>query len=292
MDLDALADFEAAVRTGGVTAAARDRRQPKQTVSRRLMALEASLGVRLFDRSTRALRLTADGALLHERAQRILADIDEARRALMDRASEPEGPLRISAPVLLGQSLLGAVAARFVQANPKVHLDLVLSDRRVDLIEDGFDAAIRVGPMDDAALVGRVFARSRSIIVAAPGYEPILEPEDLAQRPCILFGENRRKDIWRLRQGDSVREIPVSGPISVSSLKLAHDIAVAGAGFAALPAFLASEAIGSGQLVRALPDWDTGAADLRIVFPTRRLLSARLRAFIEALVAAFPDRAL
>jgi DNA-binding transcriptional LysR family regulator len=292
MDFEALSDFEAAVRMGGVSAAARARGQPKQTVSRRLMALEEALGVRLFDRSTRALRLTADGALLHERAQRILADVEETRRALMDRASEAEGPLRISAPVLLGQTLLGAVAARFVRAHPKVQLDLVLSDRRVDLIEDGFDAAIRVGPIVEATLVGRVFAQAETILVAAPEMPRIVMPENLAVHACVLFGEGLRSAEWRFSRGEEQCTVRVKGPLSVSSLKLALDVAIAGGGFANVPAFLAREALASGALVRSLPEWNTGLADLRIVFSSRRLLSARLRAFIDLLVAAFPERKL
>jgi DNA-binding transcriptional LysR family regulator len=293
MDFEALADFEAAVREGGVNAAARARGQPKQTVSRRLLALEEALGVRLFDRSTRALRLTAEGALLHERANAILADIEETRRALMDRASEPEGPLRISAPVLLGQTMLGAVAARFMRAHPKVQLELVLSDRRVDLIEDGFDAAIRVGPLDDAALVGRVFAQAETIVVAAPAINTVTAPEQLAKQPCILFGEGVRGGAtWRLQRGEEIRAIDVHSAIRVSSLKLALDIAIAGGGYANVPSFLAREALAQGLLIRALPGWNTGIADLRIVFPSRRLLSARLRAFIDMLVAAFPERRL
>jgi DNA-binding transcriptional LysR family regulator len=292
MDLDALADFEAAVRTGGVSAAARARGQPKQSVSRRLRVLEEGLGVRLFDRSTRALRLTAEGALLHERVAGILADLDEARRALSDRASAPEGPLRISAPVLLGQTVLGAVAARFVQDNPKVSLDLVLSDRRVDLIEEGFDAAIRVGPTDEAHIVGRLFARAEGVVVGPPGWPPVGRPDDLAGMPCVLFGEGARTATWRFQRDQDVVPVEVQGRLCVSSLKLALDAAAAGGGLAAVPGFVAREAIAAGRVQRILPEWHTGIAELRIVFPSRRLLSARLRVFIDTLVAAFPDRAL
>jgi DNA-binding transcriptional LysR family regulator len=296
MDLDALADFVAVVKAGAITAGARARGQPKQSVSRRLLLLEQELGVRLFDRSTRALRLTAEGALLNERAGRILADLEETRRALKDRASEPEGPLRISAPVLLGQTVLGAVAAAYVRAHPKVKLDLVLSDRRVDLIEEGFDAAIRVGPVTEQDLVGRLFATSETILVAAPQAIQTIgsprKPQDLVGKPCIVFGDGRASMIWRLQHGEETQDVAVTGPLSVSSLKLAHDVAVAGGGIANLPAFLARDALASGALVRVLAKWHAGIVDLRIVFPTRRLLSIRLRAFIDTLVAAFPERRL
>ena len=115
------------------------------------MALEADLGVRLFDRSTRALRLTPEGVLLLDRARGMLADIEETRRTLSDRSAAAEGVLRVSAPVLLGQTVLGAVVARILCAYPHLRLEIVLSDRRVDLIEDGFDAAIRVGLHEDSS---------------------------------------------------------------------------------------------------------------------------------------------
>jgi DNA-binding transcriptional LysR family regulator len=291
LDLEALADFLAAIDAGGVTAAARQRRQPKQTVSRRLLALEAELGVRLFDRTTRALRLTPEGALLQERARRVLADVEETRRTLADRSAAVEGLLRISAPVLLGQTVLGRVAARILAAYPNLRLEIVLSDRRVDLIEEGYDAAIRVGQHDDSSLVSRVFANADTIVVASPtalaAWGAPARPEDLARKPCILFADAGAATTWTLSDGERSRAVKITGRLTCTSLKLCLDAAVAGAGFASIPAFLARPSLDSGEVRGVLPGWISGRAPLRIVYPSKRLLSARLRAFIDETVASF-----
>lgn len=296
MDIESLRDLLAAHAAGSISGGARARSQPKQTVSRRLMALEADLETRLIDRSTRAFRLTAEGVILAERATRIIADLDEARRALVDRAQEPTGLLRLSAPVLMGQTLLGPIAASYLHKYPSASLEIALSDRRVDLVEEGFDASIRVGELDDSSLISRQFARAHTIIVASPHLlsqcgAPV-EPNDLKQKPCIMFGAGRMPTSWSLKRESITQVVAIAGRAHVSSLKLAHDMAVAGAGFAAIPAFLAQDSLQSGALARVLPDWNLGEADLHIVFPSRRLMSARLRAFIEMLVKAFPDRRL
>jgi LysR family transcriptional regulator, regulator for bpeEF and oprC len=291
LDFEALADFVATVDAGGITAGAHRRGQPKQTVSRRIMALEAALGVRLFDRSNRALRLTPEGVLLLERARRLLADLEETRQTLSDRSGSAAGLLRISAPVLLGQTLLGAVAARMLAAHPDLLLEIVLSDRRVDLVEDGFDAAIRVGPQDDSSLIHRVFATAETIIVAAPSaiaaYGAPAHPSELAHRPCILFGERISRSEWVLSRDDERVEVKVNGRLSSTSLKFNLDAAAAGAGFASVPAYIARPMIEARVVERALPAWHSARVPLRIVYPSKRLPSARLRVFLDGVVANF-----
>lgn len=293
LDLNALSDFVATVDAGGITAGARLRGQPKQTVSRRLMALEADLGVRLFDRSTRALRLTPEGVLLLDRARGMLADIEETRRTLSDRSAAAEGVLRVSAPVLLGQTVLGAVVARILSAYPHLRLEIVLSDRRVDLIEDGFDAAIRVGLHEDSSLISRVFATAETIIVASPTaiatHGAPETPEALAQRECILFGEAAGATDWTLTNGVERKTVRVSGRLSCTSLALCLDAAAGGAGCANVPAFIARAMIQAGTVNQVLPDWRSARVPLRIVYPSKRFMSARLRAFVDEAVAGFAD---
>lgn len=293
MDLDALRDFIAVIESGGVTAGAKRRGAPKQTVSRRLLALEETLGVRLFDRSNRALRLTPEGRLLQDRAQRLVADFDETRRVLSDRSSAPAGLVRVSAPVLLGQTLLGRLAARVLERHPEIQLDIVLSDRRIDLIEDGFDVAIRVGQQDDSALISRVFARACTIIVAAPGavarYPKVRHPGDLARVPCIVFGDKGGAATWTLRRNDVAETVKVRGRLTASSIQLCFDAACEGAGFASVPAYIASDAIRTGVLHHVLPKWRTGAVDMRLLYSSRRLMSPRLRAFIDVAVETFAE---
>lgn len=285
MDLNSLADFVAVADGGGITAAARARNEPKQTISRRLQRLEEALGVRLFDRTTRALRLTDEGRLLRLRVASALADIEEVRRELSDRAEEPRGVLRLSAPMLLGHTLLGKLIATYALSCPEVDVDVVLSDRRVDLVEEGFDVAIRVGALDDSSLIARRLGRGETVLVAAPSLlERVGHPEkpaDLAKLPCIHFGARRELIVWSLRQNNQEVAVSVAGQIAANSLMLCRDAAIAGAGVAALPAFVIRDAVQSGHLVRVLPDWLAGADPISIVYPSRRQTSARLRIFVE-----------
>lgn len=293
MDLDTLRDFLAVVESGGVTAGAKRRAIPKQTVSRRLLALEDDLGVRLFDRSNRALRLTPEGQILRDRAQDLLADFDETRRVLVDRASAPAGLVRVSAPVLMGQTLLGRLAARVLARHPEIQLEIVLSDHRVDLIEEGFDVAIRVGQQHDSALVSRVFARASTIVVAAPSaiasHPKVRQPRDLSRVPCILFGDKGGSASWTLRRDGSAETVKVRGRLAASSIQLCFDAACGGAGFANVPAYIAADAIRAGVLCQVLPSWRSGEVDMRILYPSRRLMSPRLRAFIDVAVDTFSE---
>lgn len=291
INLDSLADFLAAADAGGVTGGARLRGEPKQTVSRRLAALESDLGVRLFDRSARGLRLTPEGAILRERGARILADLDDARRIVRDQNAAPEGVVRVSAPTLLGQTIMGRVAARVTRAFPKLRLEISLADRRVDLVEEGFDAAIRVGAQADSDLIARVLTEAETVAVASP--ETVARhgapeaPQDLTNFPCILFSDAGQTAVWTLSDGAQEIRIDVAGPVTANSLKLCLDAAVEGAGIASVPAFIARPALEAGALVRVLPGWRTGLSPIRIVYSSRRFMSARLRAFVDETAACF-----
>ena len=257
-----------------------------------MMTLEAELGVRLFDRTTRSLRLTEEGTLLLARARPLIEELREVRFELAGRSGAVRGSLRVSAPTLLGQSLLGGLAARMLDAHPDVSLRFDLADRRVDLIEEGFDAAIRVGEADEAGLIGRRLAMADTLLVAAPSWlarvgEPD-GPEALADMDGILFGAPGTTAMWTLSEtGGESRAVRVSGRLSCDSLRLCLDAAIAGVGVASIPAFVARPAMEAGDLVRVLPGWTTGRAPIRLLHPSRRLVTPRLRAFIEQAVVVF-----
>lgn len=296
LDIEALESIVAVAQAGSISAAARAMGQPKQSVSRRLLALEAQLGVRLLERTTRALHLTAEGHALCDRAERILADLTETQQIIAERAHEPEGPLRVSAPMLLGQTVLGAVVADYCRRYPKVDLDVELSDRKVDLVEEGIDVAIRVGPVLDTSLIARLLATSEQILVASPGYlashgKPV-EPADLRNHSAVLAPTRAPAPDWLLERGRQRIATSARRCCRVSSLKLAADIAAAGAGIAIVPAFLALGAIERGDLVRVLPDWHGGVSEINVVHLSRRLVAPRLRVFIDVLVENFPNRSL
>lgn len=291
MDVETLSDFLAVADEGGVTAASRRLGRPKQTVSRRVLALEAELGVRLLDRGARAVRLTPEGRLLHERAGRILGDLDELRRTLSERSEVVEGPLRLSAPILMGQTILGRIAAEMLARHPGLRLEIVMADRQVDLVEEGFDAAIRVGHDVSPGVIARKLTEADVVLVAASdvvaAHPPVRAPADLAALPCVLLGETGARKAWKLTRDDHTASVEVEGRLTASSLKLCLDAALAGAGVASVPAFIARPHLDAGALVRVLPEWRSGRMPIRLVHPSRRLASPRLRAVTAALSEAF-----
>ncbi len=296
MDIAALQGIVVVARMGSISAAARALGQPKQSISRRISAFETRLGVRLLERSTRSVRLTAEGQALCQRAEYLLAELDELQYFLAGYAQEPEGPLRISAPELLGQELLGPVIARYCRLYPKVELQIDLANRAVDLVEEGFDAAIRVGAVSDTSLIARSIARSRSILVTSPNYAgehglPAV-PADLSDHFAVLTPARMGPNGWLLRRGTERIACSARALCQVSSIKLALEIAAGGTGITMVPAFIAMDKIRRGELVRVLPDWHGGVNQISIVHPSRRLVPPRLRVFIEMLVDEFSNRSL
>ena len=294
MDLLSLRDFVTVVEAGSFAAAARATRTPKSTVSKRVQELEADLALRLLERTTRKLRLTPDGARLFERARRLVADAQDLERSMRDRDDTPRGRLRVASPVLFGQAFMGRIATDFAKAWPEITLEIVFADRRVDLIEEDFDCAIRVGQLDDSSLVARTFAESCSILVSAPdllgkGGMPT-EPRALEHWPAIAFTPNGSPQPWILEKAGARRELTPRSTLSLGSLYAVRDAALAGAGIAYVPEFIAVEAVKAGRLLHILPDWRSPLASLNIIYPSRRHLSARMRAFIAAMTHAFPDR--
>lgn len=296
MDLVALRDFVTIVQEGSFSGAARLLGQPKSSLSRRIQLLEDEFGVRLLERTTRALRLTAEGALLHARAQRLVSEAEELRRALGGLDPVPRGPLRVACSVLFGQTFMGAIAADYVMAHPHTTLDVVFTDRPVDLIEGGFDCAIQVAEQIDPGLIARTFARARGLVVAAPAvahrHADATTPEALASVPSIAFAPTGDPLPWPLvRDGRTVLFTP-AGPLRLGGLAAVRDAALAGAGVAGVPEFLVAEDLAAGRLVRMLPGWEAPERALRLVHPAGRHLSARVRAFMDLVVTRFPHRTL
>lgn len=295
-DLNAIQDFVTVVREQSYSAAARALGTPKSTISKRIQNLEASLSTRLIERTTRALRLTPEGTAFHARALRILAEVEEAESLLQASTEEPVGSLRISAPQLFGQVFMGHIAATYRARYPKVVIDVVLGDRRVDLIEEGFDAAIRAGELPDSNLVFRRFAEVDQVVVATAElarYEPMNDPGDLSRRPCLAHSvDANTRSTWRLTNSAETREVTVDPVIRMSSLIALRDAALAGAGFAFLPRFMVEKDLAEGRLANVLQNWVGTKTPISVVYPSSRFLSARLRAFIELLIERFPKGAL
>jgi len=284
MDLLALVDFNLVARHGGVGRAARATGRPKATLSRRVVELESSLGLRLFERGAHVLKLTEEGLALYERTSVLLSEIDETAGALAQGGASPRGRLRISAPLLFSQAAMGKLAAGFALKYPDVRLEVTTEDRPVDMVEEGYDLVIRVNPAPDASLIGRVFLRDRLVVVAPPG---LPRPDGNGAVPAVVRGAHRERAAWQVLtpQGKSV--IDAEPVLSLASLFMVRDAVRLGVGAAQLPLSLVCHDLAAGTLV-SWGDMDAPEIALWALYPSRRLLSARVSAFLAHLKEAFP----
>ena len=284
MDLLALADFNLVARHGGFGKASRAAGRPKATLSRRVSELEASLQLRLFERGGRALKLTEEGRALFERTGALLTELDEAAAAIASGGENPRGRLRISAPLLFSQTAMGKLAAEFAMKYPQIQLEATTEDRSVDMIEEAYDLVIRVNPNPDESLVGRAFLHDRLVAVAGPD---LVRPQDGTPVPAVVGVSGDRVTEWSLRSASGPTSITVEPILRLSSLPMVRDAVRAGAGVARLPISLVTHDLAAGRLVH----WgDIDAPDIVLwaLYPTRRLLSSRVSAFLEHLRMAFP----
>ncbi|SDA24544.1 LysR family transcriptional regulator [Sphingomonas sp. NFR15] len=284
MDLLALADFNLVARHGGFGKASRAAGRPKATLSRRVADLEAGLDLRLFERGARALKLTEEGRALFERTAQLLSELDETAAAIASGGHSPRGRLRISAPLLFSQTAMGKLAAGFALKYPEVRLEVTTEDRPVDMIEEAYDLVIRVNPEPDDGLVGRIFLRDRLVVVAGPGLVP---QADGAPVPAVVRGAAEPVGAWDITTATGRAKIAVRPVLSLSSLVMVRDAVRTGLGVGRLPISLVSHDLAEGRLVH-LGDADAPEIALWALYPTRRLLSARVSAFLDYLKDAFP----
>ncbi len=286
--------FARVAEAGSFSRAAEQLRLPKSTVSRRISLLEDRLGEQLMVRTTRRLRLTELGELLLEHAQRIATEVDDAASLAEHRKSRPAGRLRVAMPSDLAILVLADALAAFVALHPALSLELDLSARSVDLLGENVDVAVRIGsPPEDALLAARRVGVFPIGLYAAPSYlagrgDPA-SPDDLEHHDALrLLGRDGEPAGWKLLQGERSWEGVPPGRVSANSPELLIRLARSGAGIAAVPDLLASPAVKRGELRRVLSAWCLPPHTIRAVFPGRRLMPAKTRAFIDMLVAALP----
>lgn len=285
LDLAALRAFRSVIREGSFTAAALALRVPKSTLSKRIADLEALLGTRLFERSTRHLRITQEGEVLALRVERLLGEADDIRRALGEQGGAPKGHLRLAVPPVMGHVMMGRIAAEFRATYPEVTLELHFLDRAPDLLEEGFDGAIRFGPLEDSTQIARLLLHGHATLAAAPGLaglDRIRHPADLAGFPQVTLAAGWIGP-WVLENGGERVEIAQRPGLALGSFLAVRDAVVAGAGVALLPWLLAQPAFADGSLRPVLPDWATPHRGMYFVYPSAHSLTARLRAFIDHL---------
>ena len=288
----AIEAFVKVVETGSFARAAERLGVSVSSVSRHVTDLEAHLNARLLNRTTRRLSLTEIGRAFHERCVQLLADLEEAEESAGEGAVVPRGTLRLTCGVTFGERYLAPAIAEFMARYPQMRFDAELSDRVVDLVEEGFDAAVRIGAVGGQNLVARKVGTTRLVCCAAPSYlaqygEPRV-PEDLAAHACLLYAYAPQIGLWPFRDPDGgERNVRVAGPAHANNGRFLEALAVAGAGISYEPDFIVGPEIKAGRLVPILRAFAPPAAGIHVVYPSRRHLSAKVRAFTDFLTQRF-----
>lgn len=285
--LDGIAAFLSVSTHLSFSKAADELGMSRATVGAQVRQLEDRLGIRLFQRSTRKVALTEAGAAYREALSGILPQIREAERAATSFQKEAVGRLRVSAPPDLGHLVIVPAVSEFLKLNPAVSIELDLSHRAVNLIEDGFDLAIRGRLSVDINLITRQLATSSIMICASPAY--IAEhgapetPHDLAHHSCLHFAELRWGRIWPFSRNGEEYRIPIVPRLELNHSLGLRDAALLGVGIVLLPDFIVGEDLRQGRLIRLLPDWDISTIQLQAVYPANRHIAVKVRRFVSFL---------
>lgn len=291
-DLNLLATFAKVAELESFTAAAAALNSSKSAVSRQISNLEAELGVRLLHRTTRKLSLTEAGAAVLVRCQRIVAEAEEAELAATQLEAAVSGTLRVSAPMSFGISQLGRVMPAFINAYPNLTVQLELDDRRIDLVDEGFDVGLRISAMLDSSLIARAITPIRSVLVGAPAYLDRVgrpnHPGALKDHECVRYSLADRQNVWTfLKEGLAPVRVSVSGSVLSNNGEMTVAMVRGGVGLAYLPDFLVADDIACGALEPLLTDWAETALMCHAIYPSRRHVPTKVRVFIDYLVEQF-----
>ena len=292
--LNGISAFVQAVEAGSFAQAAQRMSLTRSAVGKSIARLEQRLGVRLFQRTTRSQRLTADGEAYYERCVRALAELDAADAALETGRREPSGRLRVSCPVLFGRRCVAPILVALANQHPGLALEIAFSDRVVDLVEEGFDLAVRIGELPDSdTLAARKLGSQRMGICAAPSYLARHgTPASVAEfrgHAGIIYGRLGEHRVWPVREADgTVTEISIEARLQFDDLQAIADAALAGVGLAWLPCWMLAQHRKAGELVMVMDSERVLAKEIHAVWPKSRYLPSKTRAAIDALVAEIP----
>ena len=252
--------------------------------------LEDRLGVRLLNRTTRSLSLSDEGRVFYERGLQILAAVDDAEASVAGRPGTPRGLLRLTVPDAFGRLLVLPLLKKYLQAWPDIQVEVSFTDRQADIVEEGFDLAVRIGePPPDTRLVSRVIAKYKALLCASPSYiaergEP-MNVDELAGHDCLIFSSRNRRQSWHFLGDDGAwAKAQGRSRLRLDSGEALRDAAVSGLGVAFLPDFLVAGDLAAGRLQQVLPDLEFVDVDIVTIYPTRRLLEPRVRRFIDLMV--------
>lgn len=292
--MDRLATMETFVRVveaGSFVAAAERFGISPAVVSRHVQDLEERLGTRLLNRTTRRIGLTEPGAAYYERCLQVLRDIEEMDLSVASEVQHPRGVLRVNAPVVFGTRHLSRFLAEYEQRYPEVAIELNLTDRFIDLVEEGADLAVRIGRLTDSALVARRLCPVRIVLCASPQYLKRYgtprTPADLTQHNCLGYTYTRAGAEWDFTGPDGEVVMPIRGSLRANHGEVLHQAAIDGVGIVLEPTFIAGEALTAGLLRPLLPDYPTAELGAYAVFLSRKFLSAKVRTFVDFLAEKF-----
>ncbi len=289
MDLNDIVVFAKVAETKSFTGAADALGLPKSTVSRKLAQLEERLGVRLVQRTTRKLALTDIGEAYYERCKGIVLDVLAAEQLVTDMQATPRGRLRVTSSVDFSTLYLGAIVAEFLALHPEINVEIEATERVVDLIEEGFDVAVRFGPMPESTLIARRLCAVSLLLCASPAYLAKGAPktiEELDSYDHVLFTPGSRNQTWMLYNGEQSHEFGRPARFASNAYGAVREVALAGGGIALLSDFMIAGDLASGALVRVLPEWQTRPTEIHAVYPARQNLPPRLTLFLDHLAKA------
>jgi DNA-binding transcriptional LysR family regulator len=288
-NLDDVLIFVKVAQFESISRAARSMGMPVSTVSRRLSALESNIGVSLLRRTTRRVTLTTQGREYFHQCREPLALLEEAERGLALGQKAPEGMLRISVPVILGQTPFLNFLSAFLKAQPRIRIDLFITNLFLDLVAENLDVAIRIGELRDSSVVAIRIGKSIRYVVAAPEYlkgrKLPAEPVDLQQHDCVMLNARNNETDWDLVKGRRKARVHVSGPMSSRDFNSVSTFVYRGHGIGLLPSTYCDEALTSGALIRLLPKWASPTIPVFAAYSNRKFLPLRMKVFLEALAA-------
>lgn len=290
--LDGMKTIVAVVETGSFTAASERLGISKALASKYVGEVEARLGVRLFNRSTRRLALTEEGQRYYDQALPLLEGFTAMVDQVTGEQSEPRGLLRVSVPVTFGEMKLSPLIPKFLALHPQLQVDLQLSDRMIDMLEEGIDVVIRIGGVDDSSLIAKQIATLPLVLCASPSYlQSSGQPRvasDIADHDCIIDSNFRIGKHWPIVSPDGqTSSIEVSSRVSANSPRAVKEVAIANGGIGMIPRFIVEDELHQGTLDEVLPGYTTLEFGLFAIYPHRRYLSKKVRSFIDFLVAEF-----
>ncbi|OZG72319.1 hypothetical protein BTA51_16425 [Hahella sp. CCB-MM4] len=284
-DLNDILVFVNVIEAGSFSAAAERLGLPKSNISRKVSRLENELGIRLIERTTRTLHLTEAGRMYFDHAVRIKDELDYAEASISQMKGTPRGLIRVAASVTVGQQIIKPELSGFMRKYPDIRIDLELSNRRVDIVSEGIDLAIRVGELKDSSLVAKYLGTARLLLYASPeylaGHAAVETPGNLLDHSCLHMSAVGSKAIWRLNSGSQQEIIEIEPILSVEDFDAIADAALGGLGVALLPHYIGDSLVTKGLLKPVLPGWEMESKRFYAVYPSHRGATPKLRVFLE-----------